>query len=79
VEDLVALAYFGRSKTKKEARISAKNELAKRKILNKEIDIMRKEIRKRKSEERKLKLNTEGNGYGVFEFIFEIVFAFLHL
>jgi len=79
VEGLVNLAFFERTKIKKEARNSANNELRKRKITNKEIDSIRKEIRKRKSLERKIKLKEKDNGYNILDFLLEVLFSFLSL
>jgi len=79
VEDLVSIAYFDKIKTKREVRISAKKELTKRKISNKEIDELRRIIRKRKNEVSRAKLKEKENGFGVIEFVLEILMAFLHL
>ena len=68
VEDLVEIAFFERGKIKKEARISAKEVLAKRGVTNKEMDAIRKEIRKRNSSERKEKLKEKDNDYVIETF-----------
>lgn len=77
VEDLVKIVFFERGKIKKEARNSAKDVLVNRGITNKEIDAIRKEIRKRKNSERKVKLKEKDNGYGARQFLWEIVWEFL--
>lgn len=77
VEDLVKIVYFERGKIEKEARNSAKEVLANKKITNKEIDAIRKDIRKRKSVQRKVKLKEKDNGYGVLSFLWEILLEIL--
>ncbi len=81
VEDLVEIIFFERGKIKKEARISAKEVLGNRGVTNKEMDAIRKEIRKRKISECKEKLKEKDNDYGVrdflWDFLVEIVLSFI--
>ena len=72
-EALIEIIFFERGKLKKDARISAKEVLANREITNKEIDAIRKEIRKRKISERKEKLKEKDNGYGIHHYLLELI------
>jgi len=72
-EDLVRIAFFERRRIKKEARVSAKKVLAQRNLTLKELDALKNLIRRRKREERNMKLKDKNANYGIFDYIVDLI------